>query len=356
MKDLLAVFTSILVGATFADASAGILAAGWNAPDGPGSTPHEVPRIRQGGDTIADALPITSLPFHDTGTTLGYTDDYFEPCETQLLGAPDVVYAYSPPSDQFIRIKTCGSIIDTKLYVYEDDEAHLLVCNDSGFLCPYLEEYGLAYLNSVPVHAGHTYYIVVDGALYGWQGPYVLDVELHAGSGLCEPTCPPGAILEGEPECHDGYVDTYNSGCYSSPPVFTTLTCENDPLWVSGETGQYDDGETGDEDWYEFTMGEARTLAISACANTEIRTTLLLPSPDCSSYGWLGEAQARPFETASLAVELLAGRYWYRIETYGSVSSAICGEARYVFEIEGLCPTPTASGAKSWGSVKRLFR
>ena len=29
---------------------------------------------RQGGDTVADALLIPSLPFQDTGTTSGYTD------------------------------------------------------------------------------------------------------------------------------------------------------------------------------------------------------------------------------------------------------------------------------------------
>jgi hypothetical protein len=32
--------------------------------------------ILQGGDTIDDAFPITSLPFYDYGTTVGYNDDY----------------------------------------------------------------------------------------------------------------------------------------------------------------------------------------------------------------------------------------------------------------------------------------
>jgi hypothetical protein len=36
--------------------------------------------ILQGGDNIGSATVIPSLPYHDTGTTSGYTDDYDEVC------------------------------------------------------------------------------------------------------------------------------------------------------------------------------------------------------------------------------------------------------------------------------------
>ena len=38
---------------------------------------YEPPAVpRQGGDTVDDAFPITSLPFYDTGTTVGHINDY----------------------------------------------------------------------------------------------------------------------------------------------------------------------------------------------------------------------------------------------------------------------------------------
>jgi hypothetical protein len=41
-------------------------------------------------------------------------------------GAPDVVYAYTPGADLAVDISTCGSLFDTKLYIF-DDPANLQV-------------------------------------------------------------------------------------------------------------------------------------------------------------------------------------------------------------------------------------
>ncbi len=51
----------------------------------------------QGGEDIDHATVIPGFPFIDTGTTVGYADDYAEICPTQNLNptAPDVVYSYT---------------------------------------------------------------------------------------------------------------------------------------------------------------------------------------------------------------------------------------------------------------------
>ena len=53
---------------------------------------------RSGGETIADAVPIGSLPFSDTGATCDNVDDYDEACPYGST-SPDVVYAFTPAAD-----------------------------------------------------------------------------------------------------------------------------------------------------------------------------------------------------------------------------------------------------------------
>ena len=69
------------------------------SPDIHAAPPPDPSVIRQGGDTIADATVIPSLPYYDTGTTVGYTDDYDFVCPYEGLISPDVVYAFTPTVD-----------------------------------------------------------------------------------------------------------------------------------------------------------------------------------------------------------------------------------------------------------------
>ncbi|MFQ5499880.1 MAG: hypothetical protein ACE5FH_09425, partial [Candidatus Zixiibacteriota bacterium] len=58
--------------------------------------PHNVEDpmlVKQGGDDIATATVIPSLPYSNTGTTDGYADDYDETCPYNAPGSPDVVYS-----------------------------------------------------------------------------------------------------------------------------------------------------------------------------------------------------------------------------------------------------------------------
>ncbi len=157
---------------------------------------HELPpppdpdKIRQGGDVIASALPFSTLPYSDGGTTAGYVDDYNEVCAYTPVGAPDVVYVYQAGSSGFIDIVLCNSTYDTKVYVYENTytPGSPLACNDdtpgcgpSGYRSTLL---------AVPVVSGSDYFIVVDGYDAASSGAYTLEVSAGTDptGGCCMPT------------------------------------------------------------------------------------------------------------------------------------------------------------------------
>lgn len=135
--------------------------------------------ILQGGDTCAAATVIGSLPYSDSGTTVGYTDDYDEECPFSGSTSPDVVYSYIPAASGAIDITLCVGTTnyDTKVYVYEGScpGGGAVACNDDECQGP---AYGSPYnsaLTNVPVTGGQTYYIVVDG--YGGDsGAYSIEV------------------------------------------------------------------------------------------------------------------------------------------------------------------------------------
>ena len=128
----------------------------------------------QGGEDISSATVIASLPFSDTGHTTGYVDDYDETaCLGQPANAPDVVYSYTPSVDQNLDISLCNSSYLTGLWVYQND-AHtdsIVACNGFSNNCsnPRSE------ILNMPVIAGNTYYIVIDG-FNGDNGDYALEV------------------------------------------------------------------------------------------------------------------------------------------------------------------------------------
>ena len=137
---------------------------------------------RQAGDTIASATPISALPFHDTGTTVGYFNDYDEVCPYTGSTSPDVVYSYDASADVCVSIDLCPSGYDTKVYVYENAVGNLVACNDDAS-CTLSYR---SFLRVVHFTPGNTYYIVVDG-YGGSSGTYDLTVTEVA----CPPPVPP---------------------------------------------------------------------------------------------------------------------------------------------------------------------
>ncbi len=217
-------------------ALAGAAAAQSLAPTALAKAPPKVvpdlpPPARQGGDTIADAFHIPSLPFDDTGTTAGYADDYAAMCPYGNQ-APDVVYELVPTVSESIDIDLCGSGYDTLILVF-DENLSLVACNDDY----YFEEEPcgvyVSFVANLPVVAGETYYIMVDG--YGSSfGDYQLRVEAHLG---CLATCLPGEAPEGEPPLQNDQPNACNDDYYfeEEPCGVYVSFVANLPV-VAGET------------------------------------------------------------------------------------------------------------------------
>jgi hypothetical protein len=155
---------------------------------------------RTGGDNIANAIPISSLPFSVTGNTCGFANDYFQNCDWAVNYdfAPDMVFKYKPHFNMNISVSCCGTIalpygFDTYLYIFENDENTLIACKDDAFL-PECHPWD-SQLDNVHLTGGNTYYIVLDGyntacgdfqmeITHGGLGIPVSDWALYLGIGL----------------------------------------------------------------------------------------------------------------------------------------------------------------------------
>jgi hypothetical protein len=168
--------------------------------------------LDQGGETCASATVIPGLPFTGSGTTAGYANDYDYACPYAYSVAPDVVYSYTPWVDEFATFSLClgPTVYDTKLYIYAGACVNPpIACNDDACSSPQFANY-VSRLDCVPLTAGTTYYVIVDG--YGSEfGNYTLDI--FGCEMWCLTECPPGSVQENEPVCHDEYLDNYNGGC-----------------------------------------------------------------------------------------------------------------------------------------------
>jgi len=129
---------------------------------------------RQGGDTVADATVIPSIPFTDTGTTVGYNDDYDAPCPFWGQFAADVVYSYAPDQVELVTIDLCGSAYDTRVWI-TDPDLTIIGCNNDYY--PDGDPCGsfVSRLEGVSLEAGFVYYIVIDG-YGGAEGEYAIEI------------------------------------------------------------------------------------------------------------------------------------------------------------------------------------
>ena len=268
--------------------------------------------IAAGGETFADATPIGALPYNDVGNTCTARNDYPFPCVFDG-GAPDRVYSIHPLANTCISVSLCDpqTNFDTGLYIYRNTTADLVACVDD--YC------GLAsQLDHVPLTAGSTYYIVVDGYASSC-GTYAIAVtECPPPPPPCAVQCPPGGLTEGEPCCFDGYVDTYNAGCNSNPPSFTDIPCDPAGVTMCGTYGTFNDQTFRDTDWYRFTLTERSN--VRACATGSQPTILAIldgnPGFGCSNIRpWCGPSFGLPDQEACCTVTLAPGTYWVFVST-----------------------------------------
>lgn len=310
---------------------------------------------REGGETIAEAWVIPSLPFDDTGDTSDNIDDYDEVCPYTGSTSPDVVYQFTPDTDMCVDIHTCESGYDTKLYVYENmhtpDAPY--ACNDDNANCP--GESFRSWIETLFLAGGNTYYIVVDG--YGGDaGTYQFHMYEVDCPEMCETVCPAGAIYEGEPTCYDNYDDQYNGGCNSVPPVFQQLTAA--PLiTICGESGVFLYGASTyrDTDWFEIELTEDRQVTLTMCSDFPSLFGFIDSSlyPDCT-----GDIYIDPYLitdaniSGELSAFLSAGTWWIFVST-ADWGNYPCG-SEYVLEIEGTAYSPVEDA--SWSTIKAMYK
>lgn len=280
------------------------------------------------GDDFATALEIVNLPFTGFGNTCNLSNDYDASCAGG--GAADVVYSYAPAVTQLVYLTLCSSLYDTQLSVFKDTPANEIACNDD--YC------GLqSRIDCIELEAGHTYYIVVDGFSTNC-GEYELEVGICAG---CDATCPYGAQIEGEPVCHEDYLDLYNGGCNSTPPVFTPLECAGYDKGIAtlcGSAGTYLYGGLNyrDTDWYSICLEES--TQVGACVTGEVSYQLsIIRAGDvdpCSGYELLAtDYSDEACEAACADIYLGPGTYWIFVATQ-AFADVPCGSP-YILQVRG---------------------
>ncbi|MBK7140676.1 MAG: dockerin type I repeat-containing protein [bacterium] len=257
--------------------------------------PNRPNRIAQGGDNIASATVISSLPYSDAGTTSGYNDDYDETCPYLAPGSPDVVYSYTPAANEVVDIDLCASGYDTKVYVYAGSytPGSPYACNDDA--CPGFRSaiYGLN------LTGGTTYYIVIDG-YDGDFGSYQLEM---IGMSPCTVTCPPGSIAEGEACVTDG-DDTDNGGCNSVPEVYGSVNPGDVICGTSWSSADF-----RDTDWYLRSFTGDTTVHWTVVANFPVLVYIIDMNLGCSGAAGVISTSGDPCDTLVLDAILPAGDY-----------------------------------------------
>lgn len=316
--------------------------------------PFEGGRVQ--GDTIEDPFFITEIPAYETGNTCGFTLNYDEMCPYGG-NAPDVVYEFFNEYERVVHIDLCESLYDTKVYVYDFEGGYGFgnpwACNDDSDCGPYVYRSELL----VELLPWTTYHIVVDG--YGSScGEYILQINEYI---VEEPECPAGALMEGEPDCYDDYIDGYNAGCSGIPdPVFQPLegTPNGERFDLCGTSGTYlvYGMEYRDTDWYQLEVQEESTITFECYADFPVQILTLYGSEGCQGMYIIESDQAPGFpDVASITHTYEPGIYWFWVGPY-VFSGVDCGSL-YVMSItgyEGQGPTPVVPA--TWGRVKGRFR
>ncbi len=303
--------------------------------------------LRQGGDTLADALEIPHLDhYEDTGTTVGYTDDYDEVCPYSGSTSPDVVYTFTTsPWPPVVDIDMLGSSYDTKIYVY-DENLELVACNDD-FYADYVSK-----IEALALEPETRYYLVIDG--YGGDaGDYLLTISTLGGEYV---NCPAGATLEDEPPLVNDYVDAHNGGCNSLDDLGYAPFQHIGSEWFCGQAGWFicDGGDCRDTDWYTLTIPPSGALEIIGDA-THATYMFELGPQDCDQVDVLQSVQIGPIMEGTLIITGEPGStawFWVGAMDFTPPWGDPPREYDYVLNI----PQVIAVEATTWSEVKQLYR
>ncbi len=320
------------------------------SPKNPANLFQDQAYDREGGEDMATAVPITALPFDDTGATCDNIDDWDEECPYTGSTSPDVWYSYTPAVDELINVDLFGSAYDTKTYIL-DGSYTAIACNDD-----YYSDY-TSFLEAVPLTGGVTYYIVVDGYA-GACGTYTLNIAVFTPPEPCILEC--AGVPEGEPDNGPSYDDMYNGGCNTSDTdpwayVQALTGDENGNLTFCGVGGWNAVGK--DTDWYSVTFGasgqitwtvesevpgwffeiagqvcDGELINIMALEDCEEGTVTLTGTPGSQAWIWAGAQEYSP----------PSGFEGYNFD--------------YTMTFTGLQEGPVATESSTWGTIKSMYR
>jgi hypothetical protein len=281
--------------------------------------------------------PGDTLYFDQNQTTCGKGHDYdYITCLNPYDGGEDIIYQINVTSTVTVDIN-----LDDKGNTWGgvaiDDE-----CPPASPCMAYATGYSGPYqIKGITLTPG-TYFIMVDT----WPAPDCIpDFDLTIIEAVpCDVVCPPGAVLEGEPVCYDGYVDIYNGGCNSSPYVFQDITC---PTTICGTSGVYDANGYRDTDWFRLVLTEGKVLTWSAVAEFPVLIFIVdAGSENCSDYTILGSTTAAKCDTAKLTMCVPAGVYWLLVmpSDWGSYPCGVeyVAKAECEAAITGACCNPNS--------------
>jgi hypothetical protein len=115
--------------------------------------------------------------------------------------------------------------------------------------------------------------------------------------------------FEGEPDCGTDYVDEFNGGCNSDPPVFGTI--ESGAIYY-GTSGTYlfEGSQYRDTDWYEYEATGDELLVFTGVAEFPVQMAIIDGNGGCGSYTVLDIDQAAEGDTLAVSYVVSAGTYW----------------------------------------------
>jgi len=313
------------------------------------------PEVLVGGETIGTATPL-GVPGASSGNTCDNVNDYDEVCPFSGSTSGDEVYSVSGVSGQ-TTFDICNSNYDTKIYVYENAAGNLVACNDDACNDPSGNPFR-SIVTCVNLNPNSTYYVVIDG-YFGDCGDYNLSAYASVGCpAVCDPeNCPAGAGLEGEPVCGPNYVDSWNGGCNSVPPVFSVLGNQGCTT-VCGAGGNYNFAGLSyrDTDWYELSLPVACNVTATLCASFESQLAVINGNFGCSGFTIVcGSVFGTAGTTISCGPTVLSGTNWIFVAT-SAFAGVPCGSPYYLTVDTGSCCPTNATESQTWGGIKGLYR
>ncbi|MBL0062751.1 MAG: hypothetical protein IPP40_15035 [bacterium] len=257
------------------------------------------------GAESCPATVITSLPYTDTGTTIGRTND-FSFCSGGT--SPDVIFEYTASATANYTFSLCGSSYFTRLFLNTGGSCPgntQVFCGDVG--CPISGRTQFTTL----LYESLTYYIIVDGN-QGDLGNYVFNLTREMSCDTCEADNCPATLIPSIPYVDSG-TTTGKANNFSS--VFCGGQNAPDVIYaLSVPTTQYVVAWLTDE-----TLPFEHSLALrsgSTCPGTNI---------ECNIDGNNGDGASITFQAAAFQTYYLV------------IDNSSTHEGDYVLHVDNLC-------------------